>query len=157
MLNRHSRPRVWAGAAATAALAAASLTVAAPGQAQQADKQKTERHITIIERHGDGERTAETHRHSEGDVVRRHLSPEIAARIEACRGSGELVDINEGEGNERVRMRLCTRGEGGSPAERAAALQRARDRVAEEDHLSAETRRRILAQLDAAIARARGN
>lgn len=146
MPNRRRR-RAWAAAALAATLAATSLTVAAPGRAQEADKQKTERHVTIIERHGEHER----------DVVRRHLSPEIAARIEACRGSGELVDIDEGEDNERVRMRLCTRGEGGSPAERVAALQRARDRLAEEDHLSAETRRRIIAQLDAAIARARGN
>lgn len=68
----------------------------------------------------------------------------------------QRTEVSEGEGNERTRVILCSRGEA-DPAQRAERLQRVRDRLAEESELSAEQRARVSAALDREIARLRGN
>ncbi|HEY0326999.1 MAG TPA: M56 family metallopeptidase [Allosphingosinicella sp.] len=155
--HRKDRSRAWGGAAVTAALVAASMAFGAPSIAQDKNEEKQERRIIIME-HRDGapREGAEHHgrRDGQGNAIRRHLDPEVAARIERCRDGDNLLNVNEGEGNQRTRIMLCAQGEG-SAASRVEALERARQRLANEDHLSAETRQRILAQIDQAIARAR--
>jgi hypothetical protein len=171
MMNRHkqNRARLFGGAAVTAGLIVASMALGAPGHAQEQDKDKGQRRerIIIMEHRDGAERPAGERgerrefmmmrRDGRGNVATRGLDPETAARIEACRSQGNEVDIDSGEGDERVHLRLCTQGEGATPASRVEALTRARERIAGEDHLSAETRQRILSRLDEEIARARGN
>ena len=67
-----------------------------------------------------------------------------------------MADCGEGEGSERTRVVLCTRGDNATPAQRAERLQRVRDRIAGDDELSAEHRARVGAALDREIARLRG-
>lgn len=155
--HRKDRSRAWAGAAVTAGLVAASMAFGAPGLAQDKGEQKQERRIIIMEHRDGAPGQGAEHRErrdGEGNAIRRHLDPEVAARIERCREGDNLVNVDEGEGNQRTRILLCAQGEG-SAASRVEALQRARERIASEDHLSAETRQRVLAQIDQAIARAR--
>ncbi len=159
--HRKDRRRAWAGAAVTTALVAASMAFGAPGLAQDKGEAKQERRIIIME-HRDGAPAAEgaerreftLRRDGEGNVTRHVLDPEVEARIERCRQGGDSFNVDEGEGNRRTRILLCTQGEG-SAANRAEALERARERIAGNDDLSAETKQRILAQIDQAIARAR--
>ena len=162
--HRKDRRRLIAGSAVTTALIAASLMFGAAGHAQEADKgkDKVQRHVTIIERHtadhGDhapGERREFSIRRDEqGNVIYRGVDPEMQARIERCRNENALLDVNEGEPNQRTRLVLCTP-DGGTPADRVQALQNARTRIAGNDDLSGEMKQRILAQIDEAIARAR--
>jgi len=162
--HRKDRTRTWGGAAVTAALVATSMAFGAPGLAQDKGDQKQERRIIIME-HRDGAPAAEgaerrerrefsVRRDRDGNVTRHVLDPEVEARIERCRQGDNLLNVNEGEGNQRTRILLCAQGEG-SAANRVEALERARERLASEDHLSAETKQRVLAQIDQAIARAR--
>ncbi len=67
-----------------------------------------------------------------------------------CDGD-QTTASDESDGNRRTRVVLCSRG-GGTPAERADRLRTARDRLATSDNLSAESRDRVLAALDRAIA-----
>jgi beta-lactamase regulating signal transducer with metallopeptidase domain len=71
-------------------------------------------------------------------------------------GEGQRSEVNEGEGNERTRVILCTRGGNATPAQRAERLQSMRDRLANDSELSAEQRARVSAALDREIARLRG-
>jgi beta-lactamase regulating signal transducer with metallopeptidase domain len=162
--HRKNRTRAWAGAAVTAALIATSMAFGAPSLAQDKGEQKQERRIIIME-HRDGAPTAEgaerrerrefsVRRDGQGDVTRHVLDPEVEARIERCRQGDSLLNVNEGEGNQRTRILLCAQGEG-SAENRVEALQRARERIASEDHLSADAKQRVLAQIDQAIATAR--
>ena len=162
--HRKDRRRAWAGAAVTAGLVAASMAFGAPGLAQDKGEQKQERRIIIME-HRDGAPKAEgaerrerreftLRRDGEGNVTRHVLDPEVEARIERCRQGGDSFNVDEGEGDQRTRILLCTQGEG-SAANRVEALERARERIAANDDLAAETKQRILAQVDQAIARAR--
>ena len=162
--HRKDRTRAWAGAAVTTALMAASMAFGAPGLAQDKGEQKQEQRIIIME-HRDGAPAAEgaerrerrefsVRRDRDGNVTRHVLDPEVEARIERCRQGDNLLNVNEGEGNQRTRILLCAQGEG-SAGNRVEALQRARERIASEDHLSAEAKQRVLAQIDQAIARAR--
>ena len=160
MLKHHRKDRLrpLAGAAVTAILVAAGLTAGSPGLAhphEGAEKSEQRERVIIIENR-DG---AGAHRDRDGNVVRRFEhrlgDADHADRLAHCRAEGgEPVDVEEGEGNRRTVVRLCTVGDR-NPAERAAALQRARERLASDDHLSPEMRQRILARIDEAIARAR--
>jgi bla regulator protein blaR1 len=157
MLNDHRKSprRALAGAGVTAILVATSLAFGAPVQAQETSDPKQERTIIIREHRNparSGGQTSTEHR----DVIRRNLSPEMAERVQNCRDGNSLVNVDEGEGNQRTRFMLCTRGEGGAQNS-VQALQRARERIAGEDNLSAEAKQRILTQIDQAIARARRN
>ena len=159
MLKHHRKDgsRAWAGAVVTAGLVATSMAFGTPGLAQDKSEDKQERRIIIMEHRDGAPGQGAEHRErrdGQGNAIRRHLDPEVAARIERCREGDNLLNVNEGEGNQRTRIMLCAQGEG-SAASRVEALERARQRIASEDHLSAETKQRVLAQIDQAIARAR--
>ena len=107
-----------------------------------------------MEKAGDGDHSA----HREGAVrqftLRRGEDGEVELP-ENCRDGGELVNVDERDGDNRTRFILCGRGDDDTPAGRAAMLERARERVATSEHLGEEQRARILAGLDAEIARLR--
>jgi hypothetical protein len=154
--HNQSRLRLFGGGAAVAILAAASATLGSPSFAHphpetEAGERRTER-VVIMEHkaaggehreHGDRTHMMRIRRGADGEVV-----------IPDCEG-GQATNVEEGSGNERTRIVLCSRGNA-NPAERAERLQRARDRLAGDNELSAETRTRITAQLDREIARLRG-
>jgi beta-lactamase regulating signal transducer with metallopeptidase domain len=70
-------------------------------------------------------------------------------------GEGQRSEVNEGEGNERTRVILCSRGGNATPAQRAERLQSMRDRLANDSELTAEQRTRVSAAIDREIARLR--
>lgn len=165
MLNHHrkGRGRLWAGGALTATLAAATLLAGTPGQAQnksQSQGQSPDREELIIIQQRDGaapagaRREFSMRRNPDGSIATSGLGREMAERLERCQREQPVVDTQGGEGNQRARVLLCS-SEGTAPANRMEALQRARERLAGQQHLSAETRQRILAELDRAIAEAR--
>jgi hypothetical protein len=160
MLNHHrkDRRRLWAGSAITFSLVAASMTLGTPGQAQAQERAepKEQRRVTIIERStgGDlkpGERREFRLRPGEtGDVIYRGFTPEMQARLSKCPEAREHLANPESRSEGRTKIILC--GENG-PMNDVDSLQRARERIARE--LTGERRERILAEIDAAIARAR--
>jgi len=157
MMKDHnkSRLRMFGGAAAVAVLAAASATLGSPSLAHphpdnESGERRTER-VVIMEHKADGEHRAHGDR-THMMRIRRGADGEVV--IPDCEG-GQATNVEEGSGNERTRIVLCSRGNA-NPAERAERLQRARDRLAGDTELSAETRTRITAQLDREIARLRG-
>jgi beta-lactamase regulating signal transducer with metallopeptidase domain len=183
--HRRSRARLIGGAAALALLSGIGLSAGAPSLAQQAEQAKgeprTERReerIIIRAREG-GEREARAERRegsgdgnvrveerrqvivmsgregADREVRRFRFERPDGTEIDIPSGCDgvEPMDVETGE-NSRTRIMLCSR-DGGTPAERAERLQRARDRLAGEDHLRAETRERVLAAIDREIARLR--
>lgn len=71
-----------------------------------------------------------------------------------CKGD-TLADVDEKVGDSdvhRMRIRICAH-EGESRALAAASVRHARDRIASDREMGAEIRERVLARLDAAIAR----
>jgi beta-lactamase regulating signal transducer with metallopeptidase domain len=159
MINTHSgsRARRLAGAAAVLALAGAGLTLGSAGAAHphpEGDEQRREHRIIVMEKAGDGDHSA----HREGAVrqftLRRGEDGEVELP-ENCRDGGELVNVDERDGDNRTRFILCGHGDDDSPAGRAAMLETARERVAASERLNEEQRARILAGLDAEIARLR--
>ncbi len=94
-------------------------------------------------------------RNSDGTITTEGLDPEMQRRIEGCRdGNNELVNLNEGNNSQHTRVVICSRG-GNAGTTSVETLQRARERIAGNDDMSAETKQRVLAELDRAIARAR--
>lgn len=157
MMKNHdrSRLRMFGGAAAVAVLAAASATLGSPGlahpHAEGDGERRSERIIIMNHKAEGGEHRAHGDR-SHRMRIRRGADGHLVAPD--CDG-GQATNVEDGSGNERTRIVLCSRGNA-SPAERAERLQRARERLAGETELSAETRARITAQLDREIARLRG-
>jgi beta-lactamase regulating signal transducer with metallopeptidase domain len=154
--HRKDRRRLIAGSGLTVLLIVTSMAFGGPGQAQDKSQTKEEHRerMVIIEDHHEGGAGGQANDH---EVIRRNLSPDVAARVENCSGNDQLINVNEGEGNQRTRIMICAHGSGAaSAASRAEALQHARERIASSEHMSAETKQRVLAQFDAAIARARG-
>ena len=102
---------------------------------------RSEQHRRMMERHGPG-------------------GPGGHAMVMAMHDceNANRSEVNEGSGNNRTRVILCTRGHDGArnPAQHAEALQRARARLAEDSDLPAEQRQRVLAAIDREIARLRG-
>lgn len=169
MLPSHRRAprRLLAGSALAITLAATSLIVGAPVHAQDKAEQKQEQTRVIIMDRRDGAAPATTERTErrefrirrdrDGTVTSEGLDPELQRRIDGCRdGNNQLANINEGNDSQRTRVVVCTQ-DGSSGTANVEALQRARERMANNDDLSAETKQRVLAELDRAIARARGN
>lgn len=157
MMKDHnkSRLRLFGGGAAVAVLAAASATLGSPGLAhphpEGEGERRSERVIIMNHKAEGGEHRAHGDR-THMMRIRRGADGELVAPD--CDG-GEATNVEEGSGNERTRVVLCSRGNANS-AERAERLQRARDRLAGDTELSAETRARITASLDREIARLRG-
>jgi hypothetical protein len=151
--------RSLAGFAAVTALAGAGALLGSAGAAHphpESGKQERSERIIIMDRHGDGAHGnaaghAEHREHSM--VIRRGPNGEV---VEPDCGDGQRTNLEDGADGRRTRIVLCSQG-GTTPAQRLEHLQRARDRLAQNNELSTETRARITAQLDREIARLRGN
>jgi bla regulator protein blaR1 len=101
--------------------------------------------VIVMNRRGDGH---------PGEHRVRVIGPDGELSAPDC-NDGQATNVDETAGGQRTRVVLCTRG--GTPAERAERLQRARDRLAQDSELSQEQRDRVTAALDREIARIRGN
>lgn len=165
MLPSHRRAprRLLAGSAIAVSLAAASLLAGAPVHAQEKAQPKQERHSIIIMERGEGEppaagaterRELRIRRNSDGTTTTEGLDPETASRITGCLDGNQALNVNEEASGQRTRVVVCTRGEGGG-ANAVEALQRTRERIAADSEMSAESKQRVLAEIDRAIARAR--
>jgi beta-lactamase regulating signal transducer with metallopeptidase domain len=157
--HRKSMVRSLAGFAAVATLVGAGALLGSAGVAHphpESGKQERSERIIIMNRHSDG-----AHHGAAGHavppehsmVIRRGPDGEI---VEPSCGEGERTNLEDGADGRRTRIVLCSQG-GTTPAQRVEHLQRARDRLAQNNELSTETRARITAQLDREIARLRGN
>lgn len=101
--------------------------------------------VVLMDREGSGA--------AERDIRRFRLEGPDGAELSLpadCEGD-QATTSEESDGNRRTRVVLCSRG-GGTPAERAERLRSARDRLAANDDLGAESRDRVLAAIDRAIA-----
>ena len=132
------------------------------GHAGHGDHGDHDRHVVIrTRRHGEGGTgTHESHGEHGLRVFNLHRGGhggdgDHAGHLLMADCDGERTDVSEGEGNERTRVLLCSRGGNATPAERAERLQGVRDRLARDEDLSAEHRARIGAALDREIARLR--
>ena len=159
MMNAHrsSTARRLGGGAAVLTLAAASLTLGSAGAAHphpDGDEQRREHRILILEKGGDGERSA----HREGRVrefsLRRGENGEIELPENCREGGSEVFNHSTQDGDQRTRFILCSRSEA-SPAQRIEMLENAKRRLGDSEHLGAEHRARIVARLDEEIARLR--
>jgi beta-lactamase regulating signal transducer with metallopeptidase domain len=180
--HRSSRARLAGGAAFILALAGAGVAIGTPGLAQpDAPKQdqaqpreERQEHRVIIRTEHDGEPGADAHRdhaeHSERVIVMTHRGEghgdgDHERHVEIHRDGRDVIipdcdhgqadEVNEGTDHDRTRIVLCSRGEA-TPAQRAERLQHVRDRLANDDELSAEQKARVTAALDREIARLRG-
>lgn len=169
MLPSHRRAprRLLAGSALAISLAAGGMMLGAPVHAQDKAEPKQERtRVIIMERQdragaASGEPTERTERreirirrNADGTVTTEGLDPEMQRQIDGCRdGNQALVNLDEGNDSQRTRVVVCT--QGGNAQGNVEALQAARERLAGNSELSGETRQRVLAELDRAIARAR--
>lgn len=107
--------------------------------------------VIVMTRHGDG---AEGHAdHGTMPHIEMH-GPHGDVTVPSC-DQGQRDEINEGTEGNQTRIVLCSRGGEATPAQRAERLQHVRDRLANESELSAEQRARVLAAIDAQIARLR--
>jgi beta-lactamase regulating signal transducer with metallopeptidase domain len=164
MLNQHKydRRRVWAGGAITAALVATSLTFGTASHAQDKAGVKERQRVIILESKDGaappaGERRQfRINRGADGKTRIEGLDAEISTRLERCESEQGVLNIDTGEGKERSRILVCTK-DGSNPANRAQVLQGVRERIANQSDLSAETKQRILAEIDRAIGSARSN
>lgn len=95
-------------------------------------------HVRVMEDHGPGEHMMVMSDHD-------------------CQGANRS-EVNEGNDNNRTRVIVCTRTRNGdaNPGQQAEALQRARDRLANNGEIPSEQRQRVLAAIDREIARLRG-
>ena len=149
-MMKHHRPdlrRTLGGATAVALLAGATLTLGSAGIAHPHPDGEQKQRIVIME-HKSGEAR-------DGAVREFRIQRGENGEIElpdGCRDGDQLADVDERTGNERTRIVLCSRN-GGTTAERVEGLQRARERLAENSHMSAEQRARVTAALDREIAR----
>jgi beta-lactamase regulating signal transducer with metallopeptidase domain len=164
MLNHHKkdRRRLWAGSAVAASLMATSLMFGTAGHAQDKPGGK-ERHRVIIMENKDGaapptgeRREFRIRRGPDGRVTTEGLGDEMASRLERCESEQGVLNVGTGEGKESTRILVCTK-DGANPANRLEVLQGVRSRLVDQADLSAETKQRILAEIDRAIAAARRN
>jgi beta-lactamase regulating signal transducer with metallopeptidase domain len=154
MMNTHriSRLRSIGGAAALVTLAAAGLAAAAPGMAQTEAAPQTKQERIIIMEHKAGEGGPDAHGNR---VMRFRAGPNGEPALpENCNvGSQPLVNVDEGTGEQRTRVFLCTTG-AADPATRLQRLQQIRERMASGTE-TGEHRERVLAAIDRAIAELR--
>lgn len=131
--------------------------------ADQEGGPRTERHQVIIMETEKGSATPTGERRqfrirrgADGKITTEGLPPEAAERFAECNAQNEAINIDSGEGKERTRILVCTK-DGANPANRLQVLQKVRDRMASSTDLNAETKQRMLAEIDRAIAAAREN
>lgn len=164
MLNHHKtdRRRLWAGSAVIASLIATTMVFGTAGHAQDKAEGK-ERHRVIILENKEGaappageRREFRIRRGPDGRVTTEGLDADMAARLERCESEQGVLNVDTGAGKERARILVCTK-EGAGPADRLRVLEGVRDRISRQSDLSAETKQRILAEIERAIAAARAN
>ena len=159
MMKSHSsnRLRTLGGGAAVLALAGLSVSLGSPGIAHPhpEGEGKESQRIIIMEHKAEGAGGDEARAHTRSFTLRRGENGEIVIP-EGCEEGQQLANVDEQSGDQRTRVMLCSRGEGGTPAERVERLQRVRERLAGDSHLSEEQRSRVTAALDREIARLRG-
>lgn len=149
--HRHSRLRSFGGAAAVLVVAGLGLSLASPGVAQpQAEGTGQKQHREIIREHKSGDATGErVHR------LRVHGGENGEPRLSGgCESGQELVNVDQGTGEQRTRVVLCTTGDTDNAA-RLRRLEQTRERLAGSDRVSAEHRVGVLAAIDREIARLR--
>jgi len=156
--HRSSRLRNLGGAAALVVVAAAGISLAAPGAAHphpEGEKGQRQERIVIME-HKAGEGSEHPGR---GHVMHLRRGPNGEPVLpEHCRndGGGEVANVDERTGDQRTRIIICNHGGGGADAAtRLQRLQQARERIAGNAELTGEHRDRVLAAIDRAIAEAR--
>jgi bla regulator protein blaR1 len=147
--------RTLGGMAVVANLAAVGALLGSPGIAhphpEDGKQERRERIIVRTDRHGGGgEARHREHREHRVEIRRGGHGGHVETNCD-----GERTNIDEGSGDQRARIVLCSRGDS-TPAQRAEHLQRSRERLAGDPDLSAETRNRITAALDREISRLRG-
>jgi hypothetical protein len=81
--------------------------------------------------------------------MRRGANGEISLP-ERCENGNALVNVDEGTGDQRTRVILCSMGDA-DPAARLQRLQSLRERMASNSEIEGEHRARVLAALDRAI------
>ncbi|HEV2818161.1 MAG TPA: M56 family metallopeptidase [Allosphingosinicella sp.] len=126
-----------------------------PGAAEHRDHAEHREHsrrVIVMSHRGDGHGDHADHLrrfelHRDGGHGAEIVIPD-------CQG-GQADEVNEGGDHDRTRIVLCSRG-AATPAQRAERLARVRDRLANDDELSAEQKARVTAALDREIARLRG-
>lgn len=163
--HRTSRFRTLSGFGLLALLAGTALTAGTPGFAQDDGAEDDGRRVIVrTERQGD-RRVVRDERveRSERTIIRRSRDGEtveteaedFASRPEdrSCTDGDGFV-AEEGSADNRVRIVVCSDA-GASPAERAADLQRTRDRMAANDEIDTGIRQSIVASMDREIARLR--
>ena len=157
--HRSSRLRLIGGSLAVATLAGVSLTLGTPGLAHphpgegESEEIRRERVVVIDERREGGV----AHRDGEDHVIRLRRGDRGERAIvlpRRCEGDNELLNLDEGDDNDRTRIIMCSRGEADS-ASRLDRIQRVRERIASNERVD-EHRDRILSAIDREITRLRG-
>ncbi|HMJ92564.1 MAG TPA: M56 family metallopeptidase [Allosphingosinicella sp.] len=111
---------------------------------------------TVRIHHGEGGEAGPGNREEHRIILNRGPGGEGPEADMADCNRGQRSEVNEGEGNQRTRIILCTRGTNtATPAQRAERLQSMRDRLANDNELTAEQRTRVGAAIDREIARLR--
>jgi beta-lactamase regulating signal transducer with metallopeptidase domain len=150
--HRTGRLRSIGGAAALVTLAGAGLALAAPGMAHphpEGDGKQKQRIVIMEHKAGEGGPDGHGNR-----VMRFRRGPNGEPALpENCQGGDNLVNVDEGTGDRRTRVFLCTTG-AADPATRLQRLQQIRERMAA-DEAPGEHRERVLAAIDRAIAELR--
>jgi beta-lactamase regulating signal transducer with metallopeptidase domain len=109
---------------------------------------REERNVRIITTRGDSADGGTLDVHGPGDH-------HTMVAMNGCDGAEGRSEVNEGSGNQRTRIIVCTRGGERSAAQRIEGLQRAREQLAGDSHVAGEHRDRALAAIDREIARLR--
>ena len=168
--HRSSRLRLFGGAAAVITFAAISLSFGTPGLAHphpdgeegEGGERRRERVVILETRNGEHGEHARGDNRGPADhfVIRRRGAPGDRSEIRdiivphGCRdGNQEIVNVNEGDDRDRTRVIVCA--DGADSASQLEHLERARERMAQNDELRGEHRSRALEAIDRAIARLR--
>jgi len=130
---------------------------------QESDREREGRHRVIILENEKGSaaptgerRELRIRRGADGRATVEGLDPELNARLERCESEQGVLNVDTGDNKERTRILVCAKN-GANPANRLQVLQGVRERISGQSDLSAETKQRILAEIDRAIAGERGN
>jgi len=139
-------------AAAAGALLLAGLGLASAGLAHEPGEghggKHVEKVIVITDKAGGG-------RHVERHVERRGHALRHGHHLAMAECEGERTEIAESTGdNERTRIVVCDKG-GLSAAQRVEKLEHALERIASNDHISAEHKEKVTTALREAIGRLR--
>lgn len=156
--HKNSSLRMFGGGAAVAMLTGVALTFGGTGLAHphpESEGKDTRIERVVVMKH-DGDHKAGDRTEHRDHVIRMRRGTNGAIELpENCNEGDRIADVNEGSGDRRTRILLCSRGEADG-ATRLERLRRVRERMASNEHLG-EHRDEVLAAIDREIARLRGN